>query len=467
VKLASIRNSLVGSAFVVLASMLLSSCGGGGAGSPGPVGGPPQIQPEAGPLYGGVEYTFTLGGGRAPYFLSSSEPSLLPVPQSVTGSFFNVTPANPGVIDNGLAPTDLPVRSVVITSRDSIGNTVATTGIRVAINFMTGYGVKYNSNCATTGTSTTPPAACAGGETAVTLTATINGNLMGNRAYRFDVVRGPFTWTFPNGQLQGGTISNNGNTVTTNTDHVGDAHVFFKVNTGVATQLGVYRVTDVATGASQVFIFTINGTQTLSGTLTAIPSSLSFTGPTTAQCGTGAGDVLVFDGVPPYRATSTDSNVQVTPDRSDEQPGRFRVAATNPFVCLANATVVITDANNSRATVTVTTEAGSTAPPPSPISVTPGQISLGCGTSGSVSVLGGSSGSTGTTSQFSVSSSDPRVTATVTGRTVTIGRLGTDPAGTTASPTPGIVNPINYSVTVTDGSSSTAVGVSAPSNCPP
>ena len=462
------RNSLIGSALVVLASLLLGSCGGGGAGSPGPVGGPPQILPEVGTLYGGVEYRFTVGGGRPPYFLSSSEPALAPVPETITGNSFTVTPANPGVYDVGLPDDALPVRTVIFRMRDAIGNTAATSGIQVAINFMTGYNISFLSNCpAPTGGSGGAPSACAGGETLVTMNATINGNLHGNREYRFEVVRGPFVWLFPNGQQQGGTIA--GNTVTTRTDHEGDARAIFRVNAGVTTQIGVLRVVDVATGASVNHAFTIGGVST-TGPLTVIPNAFTFTGATTAQCGTGSADFLVFDGAPPYRATSTNPNVTVTPDRSDENPGRFRIAASNPFVCLSEATVVITDSNGLRETVTVTTEAGSAAPPPTPISVTPGQISLACGSSGSVSILGGAQATGGGgagAAAFSVSSSDARVTATVSGRTITIGRTSTDPPGTPVSPSPGTPNPINYTITVTDGSSSTSVGVAAPSNCPP
>src|SRR6187397_179378 len=103
--------------------MLLGSCGGGGAASPGPVGGPPQIQPGSGSLYAGVEYTFTIAGGRPPYTLSSSEPSILSVPAVLNGNFFNVIPYNPGVIDSGLPPGSVPSRSVIITMRDSVGST--------------------------------------------------------------------------------------------------------------------------------------------------------------------------------------------------------------------------------------------------------------------------------------------------------------------------------------------------------
>ena len=450
------RSSLIGSVLVVLASALLGSCGGGGAASPGPVGGPPQILPATGTLYGGVEYTFTVAGGRPPYNLSSSEPALLPVPATLDGNFFTVTPANPGVYDVGLADDALPVRSVTITSRDTIGNTAATSGLQVAINFMTGYGVRLASNCAAP-TSGAPPGACAGGETVLTLSATINGNLHGNRQYRFEVVRGPFFWVFPNGQIAG-------NVVTVNTDHQGNAIVMFRVNPNIGTQIAVFRVVDVLTGASTTHVFTISGVP-LGGALQIIPNDFTFTGRDTATCGTGTGDFLVFDGTPPYTAISTTSNVQVTPNTSSTQPGRFTLSASNPFICLNKVQIVVTDSVNSRAVVTVTTEPGTKAPPPTPISVTPGSLTLACGTSGSVSILGGGSG--GTTTTFSVSSADSRITAAISGRTVTVGRSSTDPVGTPVSPTPGTPNPIAYTVTVTDGSTSTTIGITAPSNCPP
>src|SRR5687767_4924192 len=110
------RNTLNG-VFLVIASFLLGSCGGGGAANPGPVGGPPQIQPAVGTLYAGVEYQFTVSGGRPPYFLSSSEASTLAVPSVLEGNFFTAIPNNTAVVDTGLPPGALPVRTVVITMR--------------------------------------------------------------------------------------------------------------------------------------------------------------------------------------------------------------------------------------------------------------------------------------------------------------------------------------------------------------
>jgi hypothetical protein len=468
VRLQSISRSLVGSASALLASFLLVSCGGGGAGNENPVGGPPQILPAQGTLYAGVEYTFTLAGGRAPYFISSSEPSVLAVPFSVDGHTFSVIPANTAVVDTGLPPGSLPVRTVVITMRDSIGSTAATQGLQVAQNFLTGYDVFFTSNCAASG-SGAAPSACAGGETVISIRAEINGNLLGNREYRFEVVRGPFTFTNigPNGQVPAsGTLGAGGNTWTTRTDHTGEANAIMRVNSNVGTQIGVFRVVDVATGASTQYVINIQGVP-LSGALTAIPDAFTLAGANSATCGTGAGDFLVFDGTPPYTAVSTFPQALLVEaiDRpgtnvSQSQPGAFRFSATNPFFCMSPGTIIVRDANNRQVTVEVTTEEGSGDPPPPPIQATPGSLTLGCGAAGSVILTGGG----GT---FTAASSDGRILVTTSARTVTITRAGTDPASTPPSPTPGTPNPVNFTVNVTDGTQISGIGITAPSNCPP
>lgn len=421
-----------------------------------------QIQPTTGTFYAGVEYTFTITGGRPPYTIGSSEPSLFAVPTILNGNFFNVVPNNPGVIDAGIPPDGLAVRTVNITARDSLGLVAQAAVIQVAQNFLTSYGVFFSSNCTVAAGAGVPASACAGGETAVVLNATISGNLVGNREYRFEVLRGPFSWFFPNGQLQGGTISDGGRTVTTRTDHTGNAHVWFRVNSNVGTQLAAFRVTDVATGVSTTHLFVIQGIP-INGELEVIPDEITFTGRNSAECGTGSADVLVFNGTPPYTAVSSFGSILVTPDQSNSQPGRFTITASNPFVCITDGSVIIRDANNNRATVTVTTEAGSADPPPAPVSVTPQSVTLQCGTAGSVSIIGGDSAAT-----FSASSSDPRITSTISGRTLTVTRPAVDvPPTLPASPTPGTPNPIQFTVQVTDGSSVAAVNITAPSHCPP
>ncbi len=221
-------------------------------------------------------------------------------------------------------------------------------------------------------------------------------------------------------------------------------------------------------------MFNIVGTP-VTGALEILPSEFTFTGPNTATCGTGTADFFVFDGIPPYTAVSSTANVTVTsfdsstglpasPAVSNTQPGHFRISATNPNVCLTDATVVVTSANLSRGTVSIKTEKGSGAPPPNPISVTPGSLTLDCGQAGSFVILGGpTSGGTFTVSMPGLV--DSRVTATASGRNVTVTRTLSD------TPVPPLAPRVdqNFTFTVTDSSNNTnttTFGVTAPSACP-
>jgi hypothetical protein len=100
----------------------------------------------------------------------------------------------------------------------------------------------------------------------------------------------------------------------------------------------------------------------------------------------------------------------------------------------------------------VNTAAGSTAPPtPPPLIVNPTTITLACGTSGSVTAVGGN----GT---FIVNSTHPRVTAVASGNTITITRLDGDP--------PGSSFPTTGAVSVSDGTTISTVTLTVPASCP-
>jgi len=452
----SLRGTWASVVLSFIAAIFLGSCGGGGATST--TGGLLQVfAPNT--MYGGVAANITITGGRPPYILASSEPAVLAVPSQTTSSTITVLPANPGVVDTGLQPTDLQVRTVNITVRDASGNsTVAVT--KVGQNFLTGFGMSFGvTTCTSSSTTTTTTATvCAGGDTTVRFAAVFNGNLFGGREFRLDVVQGNFTLVNPATGASGPSIG-------VTTDHQGIATAIVRVAPNIPTQIGVLRLTDVASGASTFESFIINGGSS-TATLTALPNNFTFTGPDNATCGTGSGDFLVFDGVPPYSAVSSDANLVVTFVDVNHNPGRFRVTASNPHVCITNGTVVITDANNARTTVTVSTALGTTAPPvpPTPLTVQPSSITLGCAQSGSVLAIGGNApagggagGGGGGAASFSASSSNPDITTTVSGGTVTITRAG--PAG------PGTGSTISQ-VFITDGSQLATVNVTAPTTCP-
>ena len=458
----SLRSTWTAIVLGFITAVLLSSCGGGGSAQTS-TGGALFLLPATGSAYGGVPFPFQIVGGRPPYTLSSSEPGLFAVPSSTSSNSFTVLPANPGVIDAGLPPDALPVRTVNVTARDSNGYLV-TAVIKVGINFVTGYGISFsNSSCPANSSGSTAGQVCAGGDSVMLLSATFNGNLYGGREYRIDVLQGNFTLVNPDTHVSGTSVG-------FTTDHVGNVTAIVRVPSGVATQVGVIRVTDVATQTSQVETFTINGNSVGSnGALTTLPAAFSFLGPDNQTSGTGQGTFYVFDGLPPFTAVSSNPGISVNFIDPNHTPGIFGVSvgAATGSTC-PTGSVVVSDANNNRASVAVTSTKGSAAPPviPTPLSVQPPAITLGCAQSGSVSVIGGgstsTSGSGGTgggssAPAYSVSSADPNITATVTGNTITITRAG--PAGPGSGTT-------NSTVFVTDGSQLQSIVVTAPVTCP-
>jgi hypothetical protein len=112
--------------------------------------------------------------------------------------------------------------------------------------------------------------------------------------------------------------------------------------------------------------------------------------------------------------------------------------------------VVVTDSTGARTQVPVTSQPGATAPPaPAALTVAPNAMTLACGQSGSVTVVGGSG-------SYSVNSSLAGIAATVAGNTVTITRTGAAP--------PTGAN-VDSNVSITDGGSVVTVKVTAPSSC--
>ena len=448
-KLHSLRRFLV-LLLAVVPAAFLTSCGGGGATSTGnpPTGGLVDILPNAGTLYAGIPVTFQLVGGRPPYTVSSSEPSLLPFPLRVDGHSFTVVPNNPGVIDADLEEDELPSRTVNIFVRDATGD-LRTRQLSVAQNFLTGYGIIITpTTCpGELEVSGAPADACVGGVSAVLMQATFGGNLFGDEPFRFEVLRGNYSLRNPaTGQLS--------QSVTLNSDHTGTVvGPFIEVPNGVPTQLAVIRVIHVRTGVYADHVFTIGGPPNPTA-ITALPDTFTFTGPLVGICGTGVGDFFVFDGTPPYTAVSSNPSVTVTPAVSSANPARFTVTASNSSVPCQDATIIVTDANGLRDTVTVNSEEGDTEPPeppePADLVVGPTSITLGCAQAGSVTVAGGR----GT---YAVNSTNPNITATVSGQTVTITRAGPAGAGS---------GTLNATVSITDGTEIVTVAVTAPATCP-
>ena len=448
VKFHSLRTSLAGSAFALIAALLLASCGGGG-GATNNTGGALVLQPLTSTWYAGVPNTLLIAGGRRPYRLQSSDPGILPMPTGgINDNSVTVIPNNPGVIDDTVQAGQLPVRTVTVVAIDA-ENIQQQVQISVAQNFLTGYGLKFTSNCAVAAGGTSGPPACAGGETLVTLTPTFNGALVGFKTLKIETIRGPITWLFPDGQVAG-------NTITLTTDHEGKAHAIFRAEPGVGTQFVVFRVTEPDTGVSVEEAVVLTGTP-IAAELSIIPDTFTFTGPDTATCGTGSAQFLVFDGVPPYKAVSSFANVTVSPAESDDQPGKFTFNAGDPSTCLTDATIIVTDSRLARGTVKITTATGSATPPPAPIRAVPSSITLTCAApTQTVLVVGGSA-----TATINANTADAKLTAT--GGTGNVMITFNPPAG------PGLTTDVppnqTGTVTVSDGTSTATITVRHPTDC--
>jgi hypothetical protein len=422
-----------------MAALILAACGGGGTERNPNLGGPISVAPTAGTFYAGQASTITLSGGRPPYSITSGEPGILPVPPIVNGNSFQVIPNNPGVVDTGLQPGQVPVRTVNITIRDSTGIT-ADAVIKVAQNFLTGYFMSF-------GASTCPAnAPCRGGETAVIFDTTTNGTLFPGKVYRLTHIRGPFQFVDP---LNSNNLKD---IVDIAADHEGKVVAVIRATGGIPSEISILTVTDVVTGATTERVFVISAT-TATTSLTLIPTTINLAGASPGQCGSGTSDVLVLDGKPPYVTFSSSSSVFVTPVDPNNNPGRFRVTVVNGGTCLTAEPVIFQDSTGARATLTITTTKGAAAPPPPPLAIAPATMTLSCGGSGTITAVGGS----GT---YSATSNHPRVTAIVSGNSITVTRLGPVP------PDPAPPYPATATITVTDGATFQTSTVTVPVSCP-
>ncbi|HLX24954.1 MAG TPA: hypothetical protein VKR38_16520 [Usitatibacter sp.] len=426
----------------MIAAVLLVSCGGGGAKNNPNQGGTLALLPSGGTFYAGVAYTMTLSGGHGPYSLSSDEADVLPVPAIVNGNTFQVVANNPGVIDTGLPPGALPVRTVNITARDSTGQGPITAAIKVAQNFLTSYTLSFPTTTCTLPTTITTISPCAGGDTLAQVQATVNGNLQGLMEFRFDVVSGTMGFVNP---LGSNTVTQS---YTTQTDHQGTATAVVRVPAGTPAQIGMIRVTATASGVNTLYSFLI--IPGAASPLTAIPSSFTFTG-SGSSCGNGSGDFIVTGGTPPYKAQSSDPNIAVV----QKDPTTFTLTYSNPNPpCATGSVIIVTDsAGSTPAQVTVTSTAGAAGGGASAVQASPTTITLAsCGASAPITVVGGS----GT---YSATSTAPGYLGiAVSGGTVTVTRRADD-LGAPPIAASQIIN-------ITDGTTNASVTATVPTTCP-
>ncbi len=425
------------------AALTLASCGGGGVSAgPSPIVNSAAITilPVTAVMYSGLPTTFVLSGGTGSYVIASSDQAVLQVAGGVTGRSVTLVP------NNVAAET-----TVTLTVRD----TGAATPVQATVTVRPG---TVNNNVTITPSSTQSssctPAICSGGDAEVKVTISQGGIPLAARGIRFEVLSGSFAFitTAP-----GVTPELTATFTDTTTDETGIARTRIRVTALAANQTALLRVTDLATGAYRQSAFAI--AQFTGNTLAffSLPTEITFTGAFSTACAANvASDVSIFGGTPPYSISGGSSAFTVTPSTVLTNGGKFNIILPLGASCVDGASIGITDATGRTIAVTVNNVLGSGTAPAPVVVLSPAALTLFCSSAppGTITSSLTISGGSGT---FSAGVDHPRVTAIVSGRTVTLERVGGDRA---------LVYPTTGRVTVTDGATSASSVLTVPANCP-
>lgn len=431
-------------AFIASAAVFLVSCGGGGAsGSSQTAGNPVILNPESGTIYAGVPYTINIVGGRRPYTLGSSEPTLVQLGYSTNDTAIQFVANNPGVVDPTEDPNIVPSRSLIVTVTDSGGGR-AVGNYNVLQNFLTGYGVQYSNTCAATPSAGTPQA-CSGIDSLVRLSPVSQGTRYGNRVLQLDKLRGDFQFV----QEDPAVVPQLVNQIRVTTDQTGLAFARLRVTVAAPTQIASYRVTDVRTGVTtdQTFLILQQDPAT---TINLIPNSFTFTGGLAGTCGSGSGQSIVLGGVGPYQVFTSSPLIIAGPNPIARNGDLMSVTVPTGITTCPSGTVTVIDAQGARGTITVTSQPGTGTLPP--IAVSPTTLTLTCAApTGSAAVIGGNG-------SLSAVTSHPRVQATISGNVLTVTRLVPD--------LPVTPYPTTATVAITDGATIVNLTATVPASCP-
>jgi hypothetical protein len=335
---------------------MLGGCGGG-SGAPNnpfapkpPTPTPVVILPGVATAYSNTPTVLTVEGGVPPYFIVSSDSSVLPVAQAATAGTVVLLPSNV------VADTQ-----VTITAQDSIGQkTTALITVKAAPIFN-----KLTVTPASTACGVN--AVCSGQTATAAVTVTGPGGAgISNRQVKFDVVTGAYA-------IQSNDPANPlVQTRTVVSDVNGVAQVILQASPSATTQPALLRATELTSGEQQTAQFTIVQTINGSAVLSAIPSTVTFAGPDTQSCALNfRADVYIFGGKPPYNVVVGSQSVPVVAILANvpvlTQGGFFTVLTTGQCTPTAGVPIIITDAQGLTTTVTFINQFGTTPiPPPTP-----------------------------------------------------------------------------------------------------
>jgi hypothetical protein len=425
---------------------LLSSCGSGAVTGTDPSAGSTlAVFPGAADAFADIPLTLTISGGQSPYSVFSSNTVALPVTTVASG----ISGTNPSF---SLVPTsvngDTPVD---VTIKDGLAKSVIA---KVNVHPSTLNNQVTFTPLGPTGTGC-GTGLCSGGDAQVVVKAVLNGLVLRSRAIRFDVYQGGFQLVTPG---TGVLVSS----LVINTDEQGEAVVRLLANTSVPTQVATLQSTDVSTGLARRYNFNIIQTTSGAGILSTLPSgTITIKG---AKGGTGQDgfcpnarvDFYVYGGSPPYAVASPLPGVA--------SPTIATVAATGGVFGVlvtgcGKVSMIVTDSKGlTIETAAIDSQQGDKgdAATATTLTIAPTAISVGCGQSASINLVGSGSFTTQiVTAGVDATKFIVSPTAGAIPSTITFSRS----SAANTEPTSIVVN-------VVAGATVTPVTIATPATCP-
>ena len=349
----------------------LAGCGGGSGAPNNPYTPPPPVIPDlklypaVATVYPGSPITLTVYGGVPPYRAFTTNATVLPVTNAVSGDTI-VLLANP--------VSELTVVNVgVLDAVGSIFEQDSVITVQPAPLLPSNITVTANPNPACDGTDGN---LCSGGTGTATVKVTGPGGVgIKGRSVKFDVVQGSFSIVSTNPAQP--LVS----TLTVVTDVNGNAVVVLSVPADTPTQTGIIRATDLTTGSQITGSFKILQVTTGGAVLSVLPlGATTINGPDNQTCSSGVTVTnYIYGGTPPYQvAVNFPQVVTLSGVPVLKSGGAF--STTTNGKCFINLTYVITDATGRTipggSYPTVTNQLGTGAPIPAPTTLvaTPGAI---------------------------------------------------------------------------------------------
>jgi hypothetical protein len=408
-------------AVVSTLALALSGCGGSSSSStPAATTSTLLAAPSAFIAFGNTANTVGITGGKGPFAVVSSNPTLLPVTASISGASFTFTPGNVAVA----TPVTLTVTdSAAATSAVTVTVTPAT----IAAPLIT-ITPASASVCAPVNNAATSAATLCEGE-AASASVTVRdsaGVAIANRSVRFEVL------TVGVAMAPTATTPVFGRIATVDTNAQGVATVALRADVGGASEAAFIRATDtVSTHRVDTWVMVLKQTNAVSA-LSVVPTTGGLVGYYASECSRVRREYNVYGGTAPYSVSLPAGSLLVLANESAaaapgaavivaNSGGRFMVESAASTTCTSGSTALtITDATGATFAAAYAVTPGSAGRPTASVdlAISPPTLTLNadplssyCSTSsGSFTISGG-------TAPYVVSTSIPQISASLSGGT--------------------------------------------------